>query len=171
MVRVEYSTINYKDALAATGAGRILRKYPLVGGIDLAGTVVGSRDPRYTSGQHVLVTGCGLSETHDGGYAEYARLVGDWVIPSDDGEVLFMGASGSKRGDDEWEITFRFAASPNVTNLTIGDITGVDKKGWEYLWVRYADAEDEKVLVKQPTAVYVEKVYESGNFAGLGIGV
>ena len=87
------------------------------------------------------------------------------------GEVLFLGASGSKRGDDEWEITFRFAASPNVTNLTIGDITGVDKKGWEYLWVRYSDAEDQKVLVKQPTAVYVEKVYESGNFAGLGIGV
>jgi len=82
-----------------------------------------------------------------------------------------LGASGSKRGDDEWEITFRFAASPNVTGLTVGDITGVDKKGWEYLWVRYSDAEDQKVLVKQPTAVYVEKVYESGSFAGLGIGV
>jgi NADPH2:quinone reductase len=81
VVRVEYSDINYKDALAATGAGRILRKYPLVGGIDLAGVVVGSSDPRYTAGQHVLVTGCGLSETHDGGYAEYARVRGDWVIP------------------------------------------------------------------------------------------
>ena len=81
VIRVEYSGINYKDALAATGAGRILRRYPLVGGIDLAGVVVGSSDPRYTSGQHVLVTGCGLSETHDGGYAEYARVSGDWVIP------------------------------------------------------------------------------------------
>ncbi len=86
------------------------------------------------------------------------------------GEVLFLGASGSKRGDDEWEITFRFAASPNVTGMTVGDITGVDKKGWEYLWVRYTDAEDAKVLVKQPAAVYVEKVYESGDFSGLGIG-
>ena len=55
VVRVEYSDINYKDALAATGAGRILRKYPLVGGIDLAGVVVGSSDPRYAAGQRVLV--------------------------------------------------------------------------------------------------------------------
>jgi NADPH2:quinone reductase len=98
VVRVEYSTINYKDALAATGAGRILRRYPLVGGIDLAGTVVGSRDPRYTAGQHVLVTGCGLSETHDGGYAEYARLDGDWVIPLPAGlstaDAMKIGTAG-----------------------------------------------------------------------------
>ena len=98
VVRVEYSTINYKDALAATGAGRILRKYPLVGGIDLAGTVVGSRDPRYTAGQHVLVTGCGLSETHDGGYAQYARLDGDWVIPLPTGmstaDAMKIGTAG-----------------------------------------------------------------------------
>lgn len=86
------------------------------------------------------------------------------------GEVLFLGASGSQRGEDDWEITYRFAASPNVSGLTIGDITGINKKGWEYIWVRYADAEDEKVLVKQPIAVYVEKVYDEGNFAGLGIG-
>ena len=98
VVRVEYSGINYKDALAATGAGRILRKYPLVGGIDLAGVVVGSSDPRYTAGQHVLVTGCGLSETHDGGYAEYARLHGDWVIPLPPGmgtmDVMKLGTAG-----------------------------------------------------------------------------
>ncbi|NNF60100.1 MAG: oxidoreductase [Gammaproteobacteria bacterium] len=81
VIKVACSGINYKDALAATGAGRILRKYPLVGGIDLAGTVVSSDDERYQSGDDVLVTGCGLSETHDGGYAEYARVPGDWVIP------------------------------------------------------------------------------------------
>ena len=98
VVRVHYSDINYKDALAATGAGRILRKYPLVGGIDLAGEVVGSSDPRYTTGQQVLVTGCGLSETHDGGYAEYARLRGDWVIPLPPGlstlDVMKLGTAG-----------------------------------------------------------------------------
>jgi len=87
------------------------------------------------------------------------------------GEVLFLGASGSKRGDADWEITFRFAASPNRTNFQVGPITVASKKGWEYLWVRYADAEDAtaKVLVKKPVAAYVEKVYPDGDFAGLGI--
>jgi len=88
------------------------------------------------------------------------------------GECLFLGASGSRRGPDDWEITFRFAGSPNRTGLTVGPITGISKKGWEYLWVRYADAEDtaSHTLVKQPIAAYVEKVYEEGNFAALGIG-
>jgi hypothetical protein len=86
------------------------------------------------------------------------------------GEVLFLGASGSKRGKDDWEITFRFAASLNITGLGVGDIVGIDKKGWEYLWVRYADAEDENVLVKQPIAAYVEQVYQEADFSGLGIG-
>lgn len=87
------------------------------------------------------------------------------------GEVLFLGASGSQRGADKWEITYRFAASPNVTNLQIGQINGVNKKGWEYLWVRYADSEDTnaKMLVKKPIAAYVEQVYPYGNFAALGI--
>ena len=88
------------------------------------------------------------------------------------GEVLFLGASGSKRGEEDWEITFRFSASPNVTGLTIGEITGIEKKGWEYLWVRYADEEDAdaKVLIKKPIAVYIEQVYYAGDFSGLGIG-
>lgn len=98
VVRVLYSDINYKDALAATGAGKILRKYPLVGGVDLAGVVESSADPRCKPGDHVLVTGCGLSETHDGGYAEYARLKGEWVIPMPPGLDAFgamtLGTAG-----------------------------------------------------------------------------
>lgn len=88
------------------------------------------------------------------------------------GEVLFLGASGSKRGEEDWEITFRFAASPNATGLTVGEITGIAKKGWEYLWVRYADDvdDDAKVLVKRPIAVYVEQVYQYGDFSQLEIG-
>jgi len=87
------------------------------------------------------------------------------------GEVLFLGASGSKRGEEDWEITYRFAASPNATNIQVGDITVTSKKGWEYLWVRYADAEDAgaNALVKRPVAAYVEKVYEEGDFSALGI--
>jgi len=87
------------------------------------------------------------------------------------GEVLFLGASGSKRGEEDWEITYRFAASPNATDIPVGDITVTSKKGWEYLWVRYADAEDAgaNALVKRPVAAYVEKVYEEGDFSALGI--
>jgi NADPH2:quinone reductase len=81
VIKVSHSTINYKDALAATGAGKILRTYPLVGGIDLAGTVVSSEDERLEPGSDVLVNGCGLSETVDGGYAEYARVKSDSVVP------------------------------------------------------------------------------------------
>jgi len=98
VVRVSYSDINYKDALAATGTSPILRKYPLAGGIDLAGEVVSSTDPRYTPGQKVLVTGCGLSETQDGGYSEYSRLQGDWVIPLPEGmseaDAMKLGTAG-----------------------------------------------------------------------------
>jgi NADPH2:quinone reductase len=98
VVKVRYSTINYKDALAATGAGKILRKYPLVGGIDLAGEVVSSQHASLKAGQKVLVNGCGLSETHDGGYAEYARVQGDWVIPIpaglDEFQCMAIGTAG-----------------------------------------------------------------------------
>lgn len=98
VIRVSHSDINYKDALAATGAGKILRRYPLVGGIDLAGVVESSKDERYRPGDAVLVTGCGLSETHDGGYAQFARMRGDWVIPMpaglDAATAMALGTAG-----------------------------------------------------------------------------
>lgn len=98
VIRVSHSDINYKDALAATGAGKILRRYPLVGGIDLAGVVESSKDERYRPGDAVLVTGCGLSETHDGGYAQFARMRGDWVIPMPAGldapTAMALGTAG-----------------------------------------------------------------------------
>src|SRR5437763_7278669 len=79
VVRVTHSDINYKDALAATGAGKILRRYPLVGGIDLAGGVESSKDAGYRPGEAVLVTGCGLSESHERGYGQFERAPGAWV--------------------------------------------------------------------------------------------
>ncbi|MEE8344135.1 MAG: oxidoreductase [Woeseiaceae bacterium] len=98
VIKVSHSTINYKDALAATGAGKILRTYPLVGGIDLAGTVVSSEDERFEPGAVVLVNGCGLSETVDGGYAEYARVKSDSVVPVPAGmtaaQAMQIGTAG-----------------------------------------------------------------------------
>lgn len=98
LVKVAYSSVNYKDALAGTGKGKILRRYPLNGGIDLAGYVAASTDPTFKEGDAVLCTGCGLSETRDGGYAEYARLESKWTIPLPAGltlrESMALGTAG-----------------------------------------------------------------------------
>ena len=98
LVKAAYSSVNYKDALAGTGQGKILRRFPLVGGIDIAGHVVRSTDPAFREGDAVLVTGSGLSETRDGGYAEYARLDAKWVIPLPAGlslrESMILGTAG-----------------------------------------------------------------------------
>ncbi|MDH3694991.1 MAG: oxidoreductase [Gammaproteobacteria bacterium] len=98
VIRVSYSDVNYKDALAATGKGKILRKPPLNGGIDLAGTVDSSSDDRIKEGDKVLVCGCSLSETIDGGYAEFARIPADCVVKIPDGiserEAMAIGTAG-----------------------------------------------------------------------------
>lgn len=80
VIHVQYSSVNYKDALAATGKGRILRKFPIVAGIDAAGVVETSSDARFQQGDKVLVTGFELGVAHDGGYAEYCRVPADWVV-------------------------------------------------------------------------------------------
>ena len=98
VVRTAYSSVNFKDALAGTGKGKILRRFPLVGGIDLAGHVVASSDARFREGDPVLVTGCGLSETRDGGYSAYARVEAQWAIPLPAGltlrESMVLGTAG-----------------------------------------------------------------------------
>jgi NADPH2:quinone reductase len=80
-VRVAWSDINFKDALAVTGAGKIMRRLPLTAGIDLAGVVTASADERYRAGDPVIVVGCGLGEEHDGGYSDFAVVRGDWIVP------------------------------------------------------------------------------------------
>jgi acrylyl-CoA reductase (NADPH) len=98
VIKTAYSSVNFKDALAGTGQGKILRKFPLVGGIDVAGHVVASTDAKFKEGDAVLVTGSGLSETRDGGYSEYARLESQWVIPLPSGlslrESMILGTAG-----------------------------------------------------------------------------
>lgn len=80
VIRAAYSSVNYKDALAGTGTGKIMRKMPLVGGIDVAGTVESSSDPRFRKKDPVLVTGYNLGVANDGGYAEFVRVPADWVV-------------------------------------------------------------------------------------------
>ena len=98
VIKTAFSSVNFKDALAGTGEGKILRRFPLVGGIDVAGHVVASTVPAFREGDAVLVTGCGLSETRDGGYGEYARLEAKWVIPLPKGlslrESMILGTAG-----------------------------------------------------------------------------
>ncbi|WP_454830581.1 YhdH/YhfP family quinone oxidoreductase [Pseudoxanthomonas wuyuanensis] len=98
VIKAAYSSVNFKDALAGTGQGKILRRFPLVGGIDVAGHVVASTDPAFKEGDPVLVTGCGLSESRDGGYSEYVRLQAHWVIPLPTGldlrESMILGTAG-----------------------------------------------------------------------------
>ena len=97
-VRVHYSTLNYKDALAITGKGPVVRKFPMVPGIDLAGTVEHSDNPAYKAGDQVLLNGWGVGENHWGGLAQKARLKGDWLIPLPAGftaaQAMAIGTAG-----------------------------------------------------------------------------
>jgi putative YhdH/YhfP family quinone oxidoreductase len=98
IIRGEWSGINYKDALAATGKGQILRSFPLIGGIDVAGEVVSSESEKFSPGDKVLVTGCHLSETRDGGYTQYLRLDSKDIVPLPAGlttrEAMGVGTAG-----------------------------------------------------------------------------
>jgi acrylyl-CoA reductase (NADPH) len=98
VIKTAFSSVNYKDALAGSGSGKILRSYPLVAGIDVAGHVVQSADPHFKEGDSVLVTGSGLSETRDGGYSAYARIEAKSAIPLPSGlslrEAMILGTAG-----------------------------------------------------------------------------
>lgn len=102
VIRALWSDVNYKDALAGTGKGKILKRFPLIGGIDVAGVVHSSDDLRFKEGDSVLVAGCGLSENHDGGYAEYVRVPGDWVVALPEGlslrDSMAIGTAGFTAG-------------------------------------------------------------------------
>ena len=97
-VRVAYSSVNYKDALAATGAGKIIRRFPCIGGIDLCGVVTESADPKFKPGDRVIATSFDIGVAHHGGYAEFARVPGDWVLRLPQGmsfrDSMALGTAG-----------------------------------------------------------------------------
>jgi len=102
LVRVRYSDVNYKDGLASIKEGRIVREYPFIPGIDLAGEVVASEDSRFAIGDQVLCTGYGLGVSHFGGYSEQARVPADWLVKLPEGltlrEAMILGTAGFTAG-------------------------------------------------------------------------
>ena len=97
-VRIDYSTLNFKDGLAMTGKSPVVRQFPMVPGIDFAGTVTDSSDPNFKSGQKVVLNGWGLGEVHWGGLAQQARVKGDWLIPLPEAfstqQAMMIGTAG-----------------------------------------------------------------------------
>jgi putative YhdH/YhfP family quinone oxidoreductase len=102
VIKTAFSSVNFKDALAATGAGKIIRRFPCIGGIDAAGTVTSSSDPRFKAGDSVICTSYDLGVAHDGGYAAYVRAPAAWVVPLPQGLSLFeamaLGTAGYTAG-------------------------------------------------------------------------
>ncbi|NGZ75424.1 acrylyl-CoA reductase family protein [Saccharibacillus alkalitolerans] len=102
LIRVRYSDVNYKDGLASIKEGRVVREYPFVPGIDLAGEVIASEDSRFAAGDQVLCTGYGLGVSHFGGYSEQARVPADWLIKLPQGlsarEAMILGTAGFTAG-------------------------------------------------------------------------
>lgn len=97
-VKVEYSTLNYKDGLALTGSAPVVRRFPLTPGIDFAGTVIESSNPRFKANDEVILNGFGVGEVHSGGYAEIARVSGDWLVSKPEGlsarQAMAVGTAG-----------------------------------------------------------------------------
>jgi NADPH2:quinone reductase len=81
VIRARYSSVNFKDALGATGKGAIFKKFPIIGGIDVSGEIESSDNPKFKKGDSVLVTGSGLGEIQDGGYSEFVRVPSEWIVP------------------------------------------------------------------------------------------
>lgn len=127
VIKAAYSSVNYKDAMAGTGGGKIMRRFPLVGGIDVAGVVDSSTDARFRPGDSVLVTGYDLGVAHDGGYASYVRVPAEWVVPLPKGLSLFetmaIGTAGFTAGLSIVEME-RNGLTPSSGPVIVAGATG-----------------------------------------------
>ncbi|HET7157421.1 MAG TPA: oxidoreductase, partial [Burkholderiales bacterium] len=126
--RTAYSSVNYKDALAATGTGgKIIRTYPLTGGVDAAGTVVSSGDARFAPGDEVICTSYDFGVSHDGGFSEYCRVRADWIVPLPKGLTLFeamaLGTAGYTAGL-AFELLELNGLSPDKGRVLVNGATG-----------------------------------------------
>lgn len=119
IIRTHYSAVNYKDALAATGVGKVIRRFPCIGGIDAAGVVESSLDARFKAGDKVLVTGYNMGVAHDGGFSKYVRVPADWVVPLPHGLSLFEAMALGTAG---------FTAALAIHRLEQNDLTSESGK-------------------------------------------
>jgi acrylyl-CoA reductase (NADPH) len=127
IVKTAYSSVNYKDALAGTGSGKIMRRFPLVGGIDVAGVVVSSTDDRFEAGARVLATGYDLGVSNDGGFSEYVRVPAAWVVPVPQNlsllETMAIGTAGFTAALSVIELE-RNGLSPSAGPVLVTGATG-----------------------------------------------
>lgn len=132
-IKATYSSVNYKDALAGTGSGKIMRRLPLVGGIDVAGTVEVSSDPRFRRGDPVLVTGYDFGVAHDGGYAQRVRVPADWVVPMPPGltafDAMVIGTAGFTAALSILELEHNGLKQGNGPVIVTGATGGVGSLG------------------------------------------
>jgi len=185
LIKVDYSSINYKDALAATGKGRILRRFPLIGGIDCAGEVISSESDTLQVGQKVLVTGCGIGEEFDGGYSEITRVKSEWVIPLPENmntrTAMAFGTAGFTAGLAIYRMEHN-GQSPEKGKVVVTGATGgvgslavnmLSGKGYEVVAVTGKESKVEylkslgahEVLLRQQID-YGKRPMESIQFAG-----
>ena len=140
VIKAAYSSVNYKDALAATVPGRILRRVPMIPGIDVSGTVESSADPRFRRGDHVIVTGYDLGVSHDGGYSTYVRVPGDWVVRLPAGLDLFdamaIGTAGFTAALSVVELEKNGVSPANGPVIVTGATGGVGSIGVQCLAAR-----------------------------------
>ena len=185
VIQVAWSGINYKDALAGTGKGKILREFPLNGGIDAAGTVMRSESPEFNEGDEVLITGCGLSETRDGGYSEYLRVPSKWLVPLPKGlslrEAMLLGTAGFTAALSLWRMEANgqtpdmgpivvTGASGGVGSIAIDILTragyevhAISGKVEQFEWLRSLGA---KQCISRNELYWSEKPLDSAHWAG-----
>jgi len=150
---------DYKGAINVTGAGKNVEGVEII-------------IPRFEWSERHVVAASIVTQAYAITLADLTGCVNNAAFRGfAAGEVLFRGAQGSKTGQDDWDITYNFSRSPNVSSLDVGGITVSSKKGHEYLWVLYKGDDNQNIneLARVPKAVYVERVYEEANLDNLGI--
>ena len=185
VIKVAYSSVNYKDALAGRGKGKILRKFPLNGGIDAAGTVVTSDSDNFSEGDAVIITGSGLSESRDGGYSEYLRVPSEWLVPLPEGlslrEAMVLGTAGFTAALGLWRMEANgqtpdmgaiavTGASGGVGSLAIDiyskagyEVSAISGKEDEFEWLHELGASQ---CISRHELYWPESPLASAQFAG-----